>query len=646
MKNSKNHVTFFKISEEGQKSIITCRSTVKGSLILALLVSSFALFVVLALSTLSSININMVRTQVEYNQAFISAQAAAAQFIYELDTLNYLHNNEVDISSVSKPMDLKTRYNLYPVFFTGTRYVGKNVNITFDQSRPYYSTDNLASENSAVGWKDKGRNTNSVPPFSIDLIINVKIGGSERHFEAVINRLWPYAAFCENGPIAITSPEFNLLNLSYPPSIITGNIFSFSSVLLGLPDSNDRNNKVIGNICTALSKPEWVHDNLRSLDPLYVYQGNTLKGKKCYTILKGLFLNTKTPIESIRFPDKNGFKELQLEQMPEFEVVGSAVDSTLSLLNGTFTWTGSKEKEIKFREIVASFYETALSNPSELSQEMQHYIDSFILQAPVKPNLSKSYLTYLAVADYVKETYFGKSVFMKKDFIIEGTDECSKYAITGNLSNHYVKYKRSENAGVQLFIGNNKPLLEGFDNDSELYSKAGLILKNCTLYIDGDVELCESYYAETPQTQMEKSDVEKFSSIEGDNATLIVSGNLRIEGGNLDSKDKGMVMLAKNIEFSTKGTFKGVIISKGLIVFNPYKYINLSNPQCKQEKLVIQGAIASYGIKSNNSWIASSKRAYSNGMVLRGIDLTYNPRYAKMLHQFGQAGVMSWQELK
>ena len=74
------------------------------------------------------------------------------------------------------------------------------------------------------------------------------------------------------------------------------------------------------------------------------------------------------------------------------------------------------------------------------------------------------------------------------------------------------------------------------------YSDAGLVLKNCLLYVNGNVDL----------TKGPKGDPTKGTLV-GDNATLIVGGTLRITSGFLDSGDHGFVILARGISLEAGG---------------------------------------------------------------------------------------------
>jgi hypothetical protein len=601
---------------------------------MALLISSFALVVVLALTTLSSLNINIMRSQIEYAQSLLTAQAAISQIVYEQDSCEIISNEDRILSSFTETYDIKARLNNYPVFY-GTRCeFPAKVGITFDNAKQYYSTDNSLSEIIAKGWSDKGNNTFSVPPFSLDLIVNLKIGGSVRHFEALVNRIWSYAAFCENNTITITSPQSNKgIGGQYFPSQIQGNVFSPSQIFLGLPQSQDQGNIVFGDLCTSAAKTD-------IFEPILIKQGNMIKGHKRYNIPISKHCNLS--LSSISFPDKKQFKELNYKELPQIQLVGMMGESTLSLEGDSFAWSGSEETINNNKRILSSYLSMALNNFESLPNEIKLYIQDYIKNCQL--SISNEQLIINAMTMYVNDKICGNSFFLVSDLVLEGVGDCNKFYFKGNLSNHFARYIKNSHTKTlnnEFSILNDAVKLQDRDNDvweccQEKFSKAGLVLKNCTLYIDGDVELLEN------NNEVSLNDVNTGLSIEGTNATLIVSGNLKLMGGKLESKDKGMVMFAKNIEFSTSGDFKGLILAKGTILINRSKMFSSLG---YDSNLKIRGAIACSGAYSRGN-AETSEDTVSNGMILKGINIVFDSKYTKSLHQYGKSVVVLFKELQ
>jgi len=609
----------------------------KGSIILVLLVSSSALIVVLALTALCSLNINIMRSQLEYTQSLLIAQSSVSQFLYELD-YDKVQNNHIDITSQSGSCEFKTKYDSFAWHLNMHSELPVDVFITFDQTKNYYSTDNSFSESPARGWKDNGINTASVPPFSIDLIFNTKIGGSIRHFEALIGRTWKYAAYCERAGISITTPKEIIASTDrIIPSFVKGNLISSSTIHLGVPSSIDQDNVVIGNLCTACKKPD-INDQSFN-DPLFVNPGNYFKGKKEYNI-NSLFNGMYPLFRTMKFPNKAEFKELDLCSLPQLQIVGFGAESELSLEEDSFIWASSDNRLEKFKKALSNYVEIAQNNIDNLPDDAKLFIVEYVKNHKVtSAQESQKEIILKAVKSFVYKKYCGYSLFLKNNLEIIGNSECNKFYLKGNLTNHYLKYKRidySENVDQNTIQLSNMGTWECRD---EIFSRAGLILRNCTFYLDGDLELIEY----NPNLEQNLNEGISGISLDGTNATLIVSGNLKIMGGGLDSKDKGMVLLANNIEFSTKGNFKGIILSKGLILINP----DVKNDSTNEEnKLNIHGAIACGGVYVEGEEKLNIPIPSNKGLILKGINLIYEPRYTKALHQFGIPKVILWQELE
>jgi|GEM_PF-2977803 len=659
----------------------------RGSILLVILVSSFAMIIVLALSTLSSININMARSRIEHSQAQLAAQGALQQFFYELDKRNQYGTNSSDFVSPEINYDLKKRYQNTPALPGRCVPYTEEVIITFDQNKAYFSTDNLSSESTARGWCDRNSSVSSIPPFSVDLVITVKSGGSVKHFEALIGHQWPFAAYCARAPIIITSMgltgsqklrtgpstingdilscynprilefithseygispnEFNQNDLGFYSNIEFAAIPDFS-VKLGGVDTIDIGNSIKGNIYTSAPKND--------RDPIVVDENSQFTGHKYYRFGRNADSSKKDPISLIRIPEKNTFTTLNPENIPEIKIMGAADVTTLSE-GDCFNWTTSIQKAQIFIKEVQTWMALAMNGSSQIPQELLSEVEPVLKKYgnPKKEITSADYLTIrTTVMKYLYKTKYGYACFLKKPLALNGDSQTNKFYLRGNLSNHYVNYRTTSSPCISItsYLSTTDDLGEEqgnavWSNETGHFSKAGLVLRDCTLYVDGDVELLE--YGSSENTMQSDEDAELSSqfkpmSIDGKNATLIVSGNLKIMGGNLDSRDKGMVIYAQNIELSTRGSFNGLILSSGAIEINPYPEKNKQSSNIKEyENLKIRGALACNGIISNEI----NKKAVLAGLSLKSVDLAREPRYTKILNQFGIPCIILWREIK
>ncbi|MDQ7822005.1 MAG: hypothetical protein RDV48_04340 [Candidatus Eremiobacteraeota bacterium] len=695
----------------GKKSF-PARRLSAGSILLVLLVSSLLLVVILALGTLSSINLNLVRAQVEYRQALFTAQAAAAQLIYELDQYETEHSNAVDLASTTfSTLDLRKRYDEKPPFPEGPAVPAGAVTITFDPSRKYYSTDNSQGEYPCRGWKDREAGGCSVPACSIDLIIGVSVGGSTRYFEAIINRKWPYAAFCSRAPIFIqqaVSP--GQPDWKWPPTVVKGDVLSLynyralraslffpgargaalksgsprgvrspsgiadfygilginllpkASVSIGTRESEG--NSLRGNACTSASKEASSDETFDSsaFDPIQVSPGNVFTGRKCYGIAQGLCTENKDPLSQIVFPELSGFSQLRPESISELEEVGTG-DNAFTMQQGYLTWVGSKKKAKAFEQKVNEYCELAKSNPSLLPPELMSQLGLDSQSSSALHSAVPDFGRKEVIERYLIKIMYGSACFLKSTLTLEGDAHRNKFYLKGDLSNHYVIYDRKWKPaqGFQGSLGSSSSAAgsgkEELVKIGERFSGAGLVLKDCTLFVDGDVELSEYEPGSLGQAQSMGCSLRKKllrlssspSSIVGTNATLVVSGNLKITGGSLDSRDRGMVIHAKNMEFATKGTYQGLIIGQGAIVINPSLEAMADGTWSPSGGLTVKGAIASRGAVLDEDGEEATSSAGSlalKGLSLNSVNLTFDTRYVKSLHRFGRPRIAVWNEIQ
>lgn len=737
---------------------VFCRGEKRGSIILVLLVSCFLLLVMMALATMSSMNLNLVRSQVEFSQALLTAQAASAQFLYELDEFERSGDGVVDLSStVFEIPDLKKRYREKPAIPLGAERMAGEAFISFDAagSVPYFSTDNSLSEFPCKGFRER-----KVPAFTIELITTVKAGGSTRYFQAFIGRKWPYAAFCSRGPIVITSMGVRLKQQkTCAPSIVNGALFSLydlqaakSQCAFGnfgdgfpqegspppstAPDSGldsptfygeldparlplssicigaqiqDLNNLVTGDAYTSMKKPQVLYcvKPGQGADPIYVAEGNAFIGRKHYGVSPGCGACNRDPLSYISFPDKTGFTELNPEAIAGIKVMGAPTE--LNLVEGTLAWAGTLEDLDRLFQAIGECVKGAESDSATVTQPdvsasgaskpvPQSTGAKRLALPPLDPekvvrkfpeledDIREIVGQHLEPFQENKEIYEklvafiqGSHCFIEDEVRLEGSERGNRFYLKGNLTNHYVLLEYDPDPPVRPRQRSDAgsppeaPLLPGAVSASgggewrireEKFSRQGLILRNCTLFVDGNVELGEfpldrsGFIVPTGSAPPRSLSADTPKSIEGNNATLIVSGNMKLIGGMLDCKDNGMVIHARNIEFSTKGDYRGLILSQGAIVINPYP-VRTGETSSESNRMHITGAVASRGeVVTENagdeagdspqhgeSGTEPPGSARLEGLVLKSVVLDYDPRYVKALHRFGTPRIILWQEL-
>ncbi|MHB2021695.1 MAG: hypothetical protein ACYCW6_32615, partial [Candidatus Xenobia bacterium] len=97
--------------------------------------------------------------------------------------------------------------------------------ITFDPKAPNHSVDNLEGDAPVPAFYDVGSST-SVPPFCIDLIMQITTRGQSRLFEARLRRRWPYAIFTQQGPIALEGSPGPGSSTTFNPTVVHGDVYN------------------------------------------------------------------------------------------------------------------------------------------------------------------------------------------------------------------------------------------------------------------------------------------------------------------------------------------------------------------------------------------------------------------------------------
>ena len=88
-------------------------------------------------------------------------------------------------------------------------YLPGTAQIHFSPKQPFFSTDNSAGPGLRQGWSDVGTVHQSVPAYSMSLVINQQCGRQVQHFEAIIQRRWPYVL--STPPIVSASKAFQMV---------------------------------------------------------------------------------------------------------------------------------------------------------------------------------------------------------------------------------------------------------------------------------------------------------------------------------------------------------------------------------------------------------------------------------------------------
>jgi hypothetical protein len=509
---------------------------------------------------------------------------------------------------------------------------------------------------------DKGKSSRSVPPFSLLLVFKtVQAQGLTKYYEALLEWHWDYAGFCATAPITLAGmervysgddPGARYTYLRGAPTVVKGNLFTFfdpnnpeqaagiddpddASVrarlfhrrnsILGARHSpyslkigqtteryveTDKENKLHGDVCIfKTEKPGGRYRTGGAVDPVVINEGNELKGRKRFERAAGNLLPGQNPADFIKRPDTSAFSSLETEKYRSY----------LVLIPPSFSDDSDMQMTVDPDEDPTSMFGgrqtgTRGYNPA---------------------NVEVTIIT--------------------RDLDLVGTPGSNRFYLRGNLSNCFFAYRRVR----ELMEGGGEKT--SFVRTGAFYCGTGLKLKDCVLFVDGDVCLSERPpgWVNEDLSQIRKvADLQfRFSSgsgsaLSGDNATLIVNGLLKLTGGSLDSKDRGMVIFAKDIQMASKGDFKGLIMASECFKtsIDPYfgrsiipqrgvqgaQSASTALPTAPPQPLTIRGGIICGG-KVQGSEL--------KGLELTSTRLIYDPRYLKAVHGFGSLKIAHWRPL-
>jgi hypothetical protein len=164
---------------------------------------------------------------------------------------------------------------------------------------------------------------------------------------------------------------------------------------------------------------------------------------------------------------------------------------------------------------------------------------------------------------------------------------------------------------------------------------AGIHLENCVLRIDGNLDM---------------SKIEDSASaaplLTGNNATLIVNGDLVLAKALLNAGDQGMIIYCHRLLTDARGSFNGLIVARDgvAVMAGDGASIAVDGKTPKADQLVIHGGILVGGagvpvarlVYDSESHKTRSELQRAGGLQLFGTDLEYDAKYLKRLHTLGR----------
>ena len=573
------------------------------SLSLVLLVATIVMVVGAAIAALSSMSLNVTAQMLGRARAETLARSVVAQLRWELDqrvwnrTYPNIPHAFPDMAYARDA--LRKRFATLPLFPDQEQQAqGDEMHAWVDFNRPdWYSVDNLFSPTPTGGWADRGTTRTSVPPFSVDLVITTGVGDDPdhardvRHFEAVISRVWPYAAY---GVYAST-----LVNGA---SQIRGSVYDFASTVqigsAALTDAPANACDVRGDIYSGLPQtdtpvkllnttlsghvrydvPGWgmseVHPNPMSLfdvTKLLLPFADPLDATSTAEPLAVIYQPLPTG-DFRRYTTVAEFQAMLGHQWPGTIPIPEAyLHQTNNLLNKVTIWRGS---------------------PLQPLTDLNPYRGRIDFRAP--------FSQHRPIAKGETDIYAGARVMVDSMTLENG------YYFTPSLTNHFAVVS-GEKTVEDLWTGNPR-------------GPATMRLNNAVLRVDGDLDVRDLW---------------------GDNSTLQVNGDLYLNGGRLEAGNKGMLIIADNVIMETHGDFRGLIAARKNLVLQPLK---------TGERLSMRGAVLCGGQRSGYTPLDASGQACgeintsAGSLIISSTALQYDCKYTRALNRLGVTRTLIFRE--
>jgi hypothetical protein len=646
---------------------------------MVLMLITFFLVIGFGIGALSTMNLNLSARSVNTVKANKLAEGAVAAFINYVETKSAQFNQVVPIDDMSfPPLNLDQWYNgSRNVFDPWKAYMGDNCTVDVHFNRPtgdhYYSTDNSGNRDprsdGAYGY---------IPPFTIDLIITVKVGNFTKHYQVWISRKWDYAIYNQNGPVhllqsydmSIATPtplhvseiEGNVYSKFYPPSFSGHPEYLTAFELYNNEDHTVSQDFVIRNWIPSRNYPASTTVGARpyikslkvppsppsaapviSFFPLPYSTGNSLKGRGSFEYPPP----TPTPSPHIYvYPDNtvdttrsNLFSQKLLSPFEHLKLIDPN-DVPDCINQNTYTAYIDKVECLANDKAmnggVGPFYTYEIINPNNCT--------NVSTPPPGSPPSDIDYYNQ-TLNTWHNSTDTKWAYFLKKSFTLSPTaGGHTKFVIRDPGDTHdYLplvdKYAAGDikdksatsvwDSGVQkdeygVEIGQWQIIEHKYEASREIKiyqpddaPNTTLTLANTMIIARDDINL-------------------EIASILGDNALMQVEGNLFMRAGKLSAgQDIGAVIYCNNFYCGSNGDFKGVIMVK--------QSMKIGAPMNAGTTLHVKGGVAIKGDDPPPPVPPATSGIFDHGgLVATGFTIIYDPYFMRFLNRFGQFKIACW----
>ena len=572
-----------------------------GALATVLGLMAVVLTVGLALGTASTLSLNMVRSDGVERQSALLARSGLAQFqarVWEMDESADFNILEPSTTSLAES------------FGSGVLIdePERRCTISFTDDGGAFSTDNLSGETPKSGWMDRGGSGQSVPPFSLEVLLRTEYYGQSRLFRVLMRRTWPYAIYSRRGPVVLMGhPDSSNPDPDAFPSYVRGKIFTAW-------DGNGHH----GGSGPGGYGLGWIATPADLLAHYEARQGYHPTREPWHILMVGLHIGEGFPVVSETYRETDDAVYVSFpptgitvgDNVPWFQTQNARIDRN-NVVDGEVHYDHSMDMEFppyvaEGNTLNGDFVLHRGLHPDPLADLPIPSMAGAVRVVPreVEETAMEVFdLDRFTVDESPDAILLNETLRLSPSVNSTGGATSALYEVPGSLTNRNVLIATEDITLEQREEEREYPKDTLFVQET----RAGLELQSCTLHIAGDLDLG----AENLGTPVQ---------ISGNDATIVVDGRLVISGGRIDAGDQGFVIYADHIVLKAGGSYKGLMVARQSITILPEG----GNP------LVIDGGIMCAG---------------AGGVLLKSIEVRHNPRYLKSVNGAGELMISSWEAL-
>jgi hypothetical protein len=646
---------------------------------MVLMLITFFLVIGFGIGALATMNLNLSGRSISSVKSNQLAEAAVAQFLKYVQKKAETLNASVTMEDLAPaPLELDKYYDgIKNIFEPPPAYMGDqcSADVHFkilDGQDHFYSTDNLNGTRPLMGARGL------VPPLTLELVVNVTVGSSLRHYQVFITRKWDYVLYCEEGPVYLTNcfdPRNTTSLIILKACSITGSIFSKfcpnpypatpypDHVFVGkipTPDPTVTPPETIEHAGMDLALgsyipgknipasifvggPVYIRSNLEpeptkppnySYAQLYTSEGNLLNGKGVYSFPsptpspgteKYVYLNNNNT--SIRKSTFNSMVTSPIDNLKPLDDDKVACE-TLDKVHG-----------YPFVRINSDYYGPYRDSPGPEVTPVTVTVDGTgTISNPTEKSL---YDTFKATFSNRRSQY---AAYRRPVFWVEHGFKTVPAGVQNYQWGEKARFvvKDSTDPGIHSYL----PLVDMYKTADctidetviENYGAGGKKMqykineiRNQDFIDVNDKKICFDNSMIVARNNLEFTSAE----ITGDNTMLQVDGNVTICAGKISAgKTVGTVVFCNNLYCGSSGSFNGIIFAK--------KSIRIGNGN-GTDVPTMKGAIICKGEKPDKD--PTNNALEDGGIVCSGLNLTYDASYMKVLSRFGKFRVTCWREI-